>query len=230
MFTGLVQECAEVLALEHRDDGIVLSVLTVLDPRDLAAGASICCNGACLTVLNELNGTNYGAEGGAGRRVVSFFVGPTTLAKTQLATLKRGDRINLEPALRMGDPLGGHHVSGHVDGCAQVLQFAPIDSSGAWELVLLLEESWLDWVVDHGSVAVRGTSLTIASVDRPARRLSIMLIPHTLAVTNLADLKIGSRVEMEFDMQIKALVQTAKRILPHLLKQSQVMPAGQSHA
>jgi riboflavin synthase len=151
------------------------------------------------------------------------------MAKTQLATLKRYDRINMEPALRMGDPVGGHHVSGHVDGCAQVRKFAPMESTGAWELVLLLEESWLDWVVEHGSVAVRGTSLTIASVDRQARQLSIMLIPHTLAVTNLPNIKVGSLVEIEFDMQIKALVQTAKRILPQLVKYTQAMPAGQSH-
>jgi riboflavin synthase len=129
----------------------------------------------------------------------------------------------------VGDSLGGHHVSGHVDGCAQVLKFAVMEDGAAWELVLLLEDSWMDWVVEHGSVAVRGTSLTVAAVDRQARTLSIMLIPHTLAATNLVDLKVGSRVEIEFDMQIKALVQTARRILPDLMRQALTKLPGQSY-
>ena len=238
MFTGLVQDCAKVVALEQRPDGLLLKLITSLEPRDLAVGASVCCNGVCLTVLESrlpesedlagqvMSGDSIHSDK---FRVASFFVGPTTAAKTQLARLRRDDRVNLEPSLRVGDSLGGHHVSGHVDGCAQVLKFDVMEDGAAWELLLLLDDSWMDWIVEHGSVAVRGTSLTVAAVDRQARTLSIMLIPHTLAATNLVDLKVGSRVEIEFDMQIKALVQTARRILPDLMRQARTVPPGHSH-
>lgn len=205
MFTGLVQAVGRVRTAEPADGGRRLVIEgTELDLGRIREGDSVACNGACLTVARH-----------DGHGALEFFVGPETLLKTQLGQLVPGSTVNLETALRWGDELGGHHVSGHVDGCAVVVDYSREGQTSF--LTLQLEAPWIDWVVPTGSLAVRGVSLTVASVDPVAQRVCIMLIPHTLDHTNLATLRIGEAVEVEFDLHVKAIAQTVARLLPTMV-------------
>ena len=151
-----------------------------------AVGDSVAVNGACLTVV------------GVGAAVL-FQVGPETLAKTNLGELKVGDRVNLEAALRVGDPVGGHFVSGHIDTVGHVADRIP---SGDWETVwFAFPPDFSELVVEKGSVAVDGVSLTV--VDAPPGRLSVMLIPHTVDHTTLGRKPVGAALNLEFDLLAK---------------------------
>ena len=176
MFTGLVQDCGIVGAVNQTKSGMKLTVQTKLPKEDLSIGASVACNGVCLTVTQR-------EKIDSKRSSVLFDVGPETIAKSGFALRKVGDKVNLEPALRQGDPLGGHSVLGHVDGLAQVLSFEK--SGECWNLLLKLKAQHLEWVVPQGSIAVQGVSLTIASLDQIDGTIGIMVIPHTLEKTNL---------------------------------------------
>jgi riboflavin synthase len=219
MFTGLVQQVGRVERVQPEGGGLHLEVdAKGLEPGRLSLGASIACNGACLTIAA------YAASG-----VVTFFVGPETLKKTRIGFLQVGDLVNLEPALRVGDELGGHYVLGHVDGCAEISDVQPCGE--ATMLMVRVPSDWMQWMVPRGSIAVRGTSLTIASLDDERGVVSIMLVPHTLEHTNLSLLKAGDWVEMECDIQVKTLVQTVHKILPQVvLGVSSVVQVEQAQA
>lgn len=188
MFTGLVQACGTVRTVTDAGGGRRLRVAEpVLAPK-LESGESVAVNGACLTVVSH--------EGDA----FDFEVGPETLAKTDLGALATGDRVNLERALRVGDPLGGHFVTGHVDCVGTILEEVV---TGDWLTV------WFGFpagdfdalLVGKGSVAVDGVSLTV--VDVRADRFSVMLIPHTRGHTTLGTKKPGAPVNLEFDLLAK---------------------------
>lgn len=150
-------------------------------------GESIAVNGCCLTVT-DITGCK-----------LTFQAGPETLVKTNLGLLKTGDRVNLERALRMGDPLGGHIVTGHVDAVGTVLKR---EVKGDWHTVWFECPANLDDLLVHkGSIAVDGVSLTLAEVDRS--RFSVMLIPHTLANTTLGFKTGGDTVNLEADLIAK---------------------------
>jgi riboflavin synthase len=188
MFTGLVQALAAVTRTDP--DGAGGLTLTVREPTiapTVEVGESIAVNGACLTALRPA------AE------EFSFQCGPETLAKTALGDLRPGDRVNLERALRMGDPLGGHFVSGHVDAVGRI---AAREQSGDWQTVWFDIPAALDpLLVEKGSLAIDGVSLTLVEV-RPGR-VSVMLIPHTLASTTLGFKPVGGRVHLEADLLAK---------------------------
>ena len=181
MFTGLVEEVGEVL--ERKGARLSLRARTVL--ADAQEGASIAVNGVCLTVV-ELGGDRVG-----------FDLGPETLARSALGDLDRGDRVNLERPLRLGALVGGHLVQGHVDGVGTVAELRR-DGETARLRVECQDERLLALVIPQGSVAVDGTSLTVADLDGGA--FEIMLIPHTLAQTTLGGLRAGQRVNLEMDM------------------------------
>jgi riboflavin synthase len=188
MFTGLVQALGTVKAAA--DDGHGGRRLRVAEPTlapQLAVGESVAVDGACMTVTDR----------GAG--AFEFQVGPESLARTTLGRLTPGDRVNLERALRAGDRLGGHFVTGHVDAVGRVLERTP---SGEWETV------WFDYpppfgelLVEKGSVAVDGVSLTVVNVGPD--RFSVMLIPHTREHTTLGFRRPGDGVNLEFDLLAK---------------------------
>jgi len=184
MFTGIVQEVGEVRTLEWRGADLRLVIGTrTLDPQSLAPGASVCVQGICLTVVKRLSGA-FAAD--ASRE---------TLALSTLGALAVGSPVNLEPALRAGDPLGGHFVSGHVDGIGQVADLRPDARS-----TRVVFEAPLDlarYFARKGSVTVDGVSLTVNDVD--GTRFGVNLIPHTQAVTTLGGLAIGTRVNLEID-------------------------------
>ncbi len=188
MFTGLVQALGTVD--RATDDGQGGRLLRVREPGLaplLAVGESVAVNGACLTVV---------ARAG---EAFDFRVGPETLARTTLGELSPGDRVNLERALRVGDALGGHFVTGHVDCVGRVADRVP---GGEWQTVWFeFPVEFDELLVTKGSVAVDGVSLTVADV-LPGR-LGVMLIPHTLANTTLGLKPVGAAVNLEFDLLAK---------------------------
>ena len=180
MFTGLVREIGTVRSL---DDGRLV-VETTLGGE---VGDSIAIDGVCLTVVEAGDGT------------LAFEAVPETLARSALGRLEPGGGVNLEPALRAGDALGGHIVQGHVDGVATVAAVTP-EGEGV-RMRLTAGPGLLRYVVEKGSVAVQGTSLTIAAVDDDG--FEVALIPHTLEATTLGTLEPGAPVNVEVDVLAK---------------------------
>jgi riboflavin synthase len=178
MFTGIIN----VLGKVEKRKGARLSVRAKI--KEPALGASIAINGVCLTVVatkNELH---------------DFEVGPETCGRTNLGSLKTGSPVNIETSLRLGDEIGGHFVSGHVDATAEILSFKPWDKD-FWRLRLELPKTLRPFVASKGSIAVDGISLTVTAVSR--KRFEIMLVPHTLSRTTLGVSKAGERVNLEAD-------------------------------
>ncbi len=187
MFTGLIREIGEVVSLAGGEAGVRLVIAAPEAAGAAAPGDSISVDGVCLTVV----------EVGEGQ--LGFDAVPETLARTSLQTLEPGSRVNLEPALRAGDPLGGHYVQGHVDGVGIVRSVEPEgDGRRLW---FDSDEALLRYVVEKGSVAVQGTSLTVAAVDDGG--FAVALIPHTLDATTLGSLEAGDRVNLEADVLAK---------------------------
>jgi len=201
MFTGIVQESAEVQSFEKSPSGhfYVLYVSTTLDTSLWTLGDSISNNGVCLTIVEK-------SETDSGTRL-RFDVGPETMKVTNFQNLKTGDHVHLEAALKMGDPLGGHLVSGHIDATAKV------NSVEASEDILTLgirldgaqRNLVAPYLVKKGSVAMNGVSLTINELeeDHESTTFFVTLIPHTLEITHFGKLNVGDVVNIEADIMAK---------------------------
>jgi riboflavin synthase len=189
MFTGIVTAQGEITAIERRNGLIRWTVESTYDAAGVAIGASILHAGCCLTVV-EIQGLGPAQM----RHVVEIAaesIGVTTLAHYQV-----GDRVNLERSLAIGDELGGHIVSGHVDGLGEV-QSVSADGEG-WRVTIKAPAHVAPLVAPKGSIAVDGVSLTVNEVDGDV--FGVLIIPHTWAVTSLCALKPGARVNLEADM------------------------------
>ena len=187
MFTGLVQGAAKVLTIAPRDkDG---ARLTFAHPllASAKAGDSIATNGCCLTVVDPRG------------EQASFDLLAETLRLTNLGDLRPGSVVNIEPSLLPTDRLGGHFVTGHIDGCGEILFFG--QDGADWRLDIMASDAFLRHVVRKGCVAVDGMSLTVA--DLIPNGFRIWVIPHTLEVTNLSGRKAGERVNLESDLLAK---------------------------
>ncbi len=186
MFTGLVEEVGRVRSLRTAEDAgdahLGLSAGVVLGGTRV--GDSILVNGACLTV-NEID---------AGGLV--FYTMPETLRRTALGDLSKGSPVNLERAMAAGGRLGGHIVQGHVDGVGEVLDVRPEGDAEIWTFGA--PPSVLRYAVEKGSVCIDGISLTVVSVERD--RYTVSILPHTRSHTNLGELGVGSRVNLEADV------------------------------
>jgi len=197
VFTGLIRELGTVAAIERSEAGALLRVQAEL-AGELSAGDSVAVSGVCLTVTG-LEGDGFAAD-----------VMNQTLSLTTLGDLANGDRVNLEPSLRAGAPLGGHLVQGHVDATAEV---AAAESDGlARRLRIALPAKLGRYVVEHGSIAIDGTSLTVAMAEGLA--LEVSLIPETLERTTLGELQPGDRVNVEVDQigrYVERLVQGLRK-------------------
>jgi len=185
MFTGLISDLGTVERIAPQQGGARLTLRpNSLAVDELALGESVCCSGACLTVV----------ERGAG--LVSFDAVPETLARTTLGRWRPGTRVNLERALRLSDRLGGHLVAGHVDAVGEVTTRTP-EGQGV-RLAVSLPETIAPLVAEKGSIAVDGVSLTVARASRD--RFEVALIPETLARTTLGAAAPGARVNLEADV------------------------------
>jgi len=186
MFTGLVEAMGSVRSLDKRGDGARLTLETPL-AEQLQLGESLAVNGCCLTVTDSVNGT------------VAFDLLGETLDRTNLGALAHGARVNLERALRADGRFGGHFVQGHIDTTAEVIS---AEGTGTdLNLIISLPSSGARYLIEKGSIAVNGVSLTVATLG--ADCFGLWIIPHTLQETNLGDLKSGSPVNLEYDMLAK---------------------------
>jgi len=187
MFTGLVQCLGKVCQVRDMPPGKRLMLDAPQIGADAELGASIAINGCCLTlVANDADGLHFEA-------------GPETLARTNLGRLAAGSRVNLEPSLRVGDRLGGHFVTGHVEALGRLLERR---DSGDWcTLWFGFPRELGRYMVPKGSIAVDGVSLTLVDVE--SERFSVALIPHTLAATTLGQLNVGDPVNLETDLLAK---------------------------
>jgi riboflavin synthase len=187
MFTGLVQNLARVREIRALPPGKRLVVHSPQISHDAQPGDSIAINGCCLTVI------------GREQDCLSFDAGPETLARTNLGELSEGRAVNLEPSLRVGDRLGGHFVTGHVEGIGTLVGR---DDERDWSTFWFNFPSFLGrYMVEKGSIAVDGVSLTLVNVEK--ERFSVALIPHTLKNTTLGQLGVGGRVNLETDLLAK---------------------------
>ena len=183
MFTGIIEAIGRVAAAKSAGESVALTIdAGSLDMSDVAIGDSIACNGVCLTVTSLVS------------KGFTVDVSQETIRVT--AGFGSGNAINLEKSLRLSDRLGGHLVSGHVDGVGTVTAVKPVD--GNREIMVRFPAELDRYIARKGSITINGVSLTVNAVT--ADTFSVNVIPHTLAVTNLKDLKQGDRVNLEIDL------------------------------
>ena len=195
MFTGIVEELGEIVAIEHGAESAVVRVRGPLVTQDATAGASIAVNGVCLTVV-ERDGETFSVD-----------VMAETLNRSSLGSLRAGAPVNLERAMTASARFGGHIVQGHVDGTAQILARLPGDN---WEVVQLsLPPEVSRYVVEKGSITVDGVSLTVSDITEDT--FSVSLIPTTLELTTLGHKGVGDAVNLEVDVIAKYV----ERLLTH---------------
>ena len=188
MFTGIIEEMGEVLAIESFPDGARLRIRAGALTDGARIGESLSVSGVCLTLIT-VDRNEFAAD-----------LAAETLRRTTLGTLRPGDPVNLERPLRFDDRLGGHFVQGHVDGVGMITGVKP-EGDGIW-MEIAPPLALLPYVAEKGSVAVDGISLTVAKV-LPEGRFAVALIPHTLAVTTLGRRCAGDRVNIEVDILAK---------------------------
>lgn len=196
MFTGIVTDVGEILELRQGGD-LGARIATSYDISTIDIGASISCNGVCLTVV-EL--------GDSPRNWFDVQVSAETLSKTNLDSWKIDGRVNLERALKVGDEIGGHIVSGHVDGLAEVLEVR--EEGDSTRIVLEAPADLARFIAPKGSVTLNGTSLTVNEVD--GTRFGINLIPHTKEVTIWGDVAVGDRINIEIDTLARYVARLAE--------------------
>jgi riboflavin synthase len=199
MFTGIVSAIGVIREAEQRNDLRRFVIGSPYDAATIALGASIACAGVCLTVVavepSDGGGSDFAVE-----------AGPETLALTTASGWTTGARLNLERALRIGDELGGHLVSGHVDGLAEIL--AREEFGETVRFTLEAPAPLARFIAVKGSVCLDGTSLTVNAVD--GRRFTCHLIPHTLSVTTWGDRRPGDRVNLEIDVMARYAARLAE--------------------
>ncbi len=191
MFTGIVSGVGEVIEMTSLGELSRMRIASAYDAATIALGASIANAGVCLTVV--------GVEPGNAGSTLAFDVGAETLAVTTLGRLRPGDRVNLERSLRVGDELGGHMVSGHVDGVAEIVSRRDFD--GMAHFGFRAPKDCARFIAVKGSVALDGTSLTVNAVEGEA--FEALMIPHTLAVTTWGARRAGDRVNIEVDQMAR---------------------------
>lgn len=191
MFTGIVTDVGEVLSVTPRGELRRLRIACGYEAETIALGASIACSGTCLTVVAVAREE--------GRTVFEVDAAAETLAKTTVGAWAQGTRINLERALKIGDELGGHIVTGHVDGLARILSRDDFDGMARFWIEAPHELS--RFIAQKGSVALDGVSLTVNEVEDD--RFSILLIPHTLSVTTFDGRGAGDALNLEVDMMAR---------------------------
>ena len=183
MFTGLVASCGKVESFNFKN-GKYLLALSVSNMDDVKTGDSIACNGTCLTVVNK------------NREMLTFELMPETVNRTSFSSIRKGDLINLEKALSVNSLLDGHVVQGHVDDVGIIVRFEK--TGDIYEITIKYDKKYAPYIVEKGSIAIDGISLTIISVA--SNLFKVGIIPHTFKETNLSAKKVGDKVNLEFDI------------------------------
>jgi len=184
MFTGIIEKEGKIQRLEKGR----LSLAVSWNQSELQMGESISVDGCCLTVVSAIDGE------------IEFDLSPETLERTTFSRRPAGSRVNLERALRSGGAIGGHMITGHIDTVVRIASIEP-QPDGSRKMWIATPQKYLHWVVEKGSVAIDGVSLTVNAVG--SYSFSVMLIPHTLGVTTLGERKTGDWVNVEFDLMAK---------------------------
>lgn len=200
MYTGIVHGAYTLCGLEKKPG--LSQLVMALDEHlveNLGIGASVGLNGVCMTVT-AINGYK-----------VHFDAMQETLALTTLGCLTTGDRINVERSATQGAEIGGHLLSGHVDGVAELVALERPENNCT--MTFQLPVALAKYVFKKGFIGLQGCSLTVADIDKSSARFSVCLIPETLRVTNLSDLQLGDRVNIEVDRQTQVIVDTVERVL-----------------
>ncbi|NPD17329.1 riboflavin synthase [Xinfangfangia sp. D13-10-4-6] len=196
MFTGIVTDIGEILELEQRGD-LRARIATSWPVTGIDIGASIACEGVCLTVVEK---------GDSPRNWFDVEISAESVSKTNLGGWHSGKRLNLERALKVGDELGGHIVSGHVDGVAEVVRMEPEGDS--LRVTFRAPEALAKFIAQKGSVALNGTSLTVNEVD--GRDFGVNFIPHTRKVTTWGQLAVGDQINLEVDTMARYVARLAE--------------------
>jgi riboflavin synthase len=206
MFTGLVSDVGVVVEVsDHQGSLRHIRIASSYDAASIPVGASIACSGPCLTVVavepREGAGCIFAVDAAA-----------ETLARTTVGSWREGTRVNLERSLRIGDELGGHIVSGHVDGVAEIVARDDVTGEGAWgataRFTVRMPPELARFVAEKGSVALDGTSLTVNTVEKDL--FTVFLIPHTLAVTTWGTMRAGDRLNLEVDQMARYAARLAE--------------------
>ena len=190
MFNGIIHNTGKVEKIIKGKKSLEFFIKTQLSFKKKEIGSSICCNGACLTLTNVK------------KNLISFYLSNETLRKTNFKYIKMGNIINIEKSLSFGKKISGHYVQGHSDTTGKILKILVLDKT--WLVRLKIEKSFSKFLIEKGSIAVNGVSLTISKVKK--NEFEVNIIPHTLKLTNLLKLKKNDYVNVEFDIFSKYLV------------------------
>ena len=201
MFTGLVQELGEVTHIKFGETSAIFTISAPMSAPHISKGDSVAINGVCLTAV-AVESTTFSAD-----------VMVQTLRMTTLGQLNEGSPVNVELSARLDSLMGGHIVQGHVDGVAEVIERAPGEK---WEkFVVRIPDHLGQFIVNQGSIALDGVSLTVGEIDDVSRSVTVWLIPETLAKTNLSNKKIGESVNVEVDVLAKYVQRLMSKAVNH---------------
>tara|TARA_B100000780_G_C20962935_1_gene384384 strand:+ start:158 stop:742 length:585 start_codon:yes stop_codon:yes gene_type:complete len=190
MFNGIIYKSGIVKEILYNNNSLEIVLKTNLIFRKSELGASLCCNGTCLTIT-KIN-----------KNLVSFYLSEETLNKTNFKSIKIGAIINVEKSLNYGNKISGHYVQGHTDTTGKVTNITKVNKT--WIVVFEIKKNFQKYLVEKGSIAINGVSLTISKIKK--REFEINIIPHTLKLTNLINLKKNDKVNIEFDIFSKYLL------------------------
>jgi riboflavin synthase len=189
MFNGIIYKTGKIIKISKNKNHseIVLKTNFIFKKSDI--GSSLCCNGTCLTITKTQN------------KYISFYLSKETLKRTNFGKAKIGDIINIEKSLNYGNKISGHYVQGHIDTTGTVLKVLVVDKY--WIITFKIFKNYKKFLVEKGSISINGVSLTISSIFKNTFQISV--IPHTLKLTNLIELKKNNLVNIEFDIFSKYL-------------------------
>jgi len=195
MFTGIIKNIGTIKTLTKKNNGYFLSVISNLNFTKKDIGTSISCSGVCLTLTKIKKNNN--------KNELFFYLSKHTVLTSAFKYLKSGDIINLEKSMKYGDEFAGHFVQGHVDRTIKVLNINT-DNSKSWTIFFNIPKKFRKFLIEKGSIAINGISLTIAKIF--ANKFKVVIIPHTLQNTNLLKLKKNNYVNVEIDLIAKTLL------------------------
>ena len=193
MFTGIIKNKAQFVSLKKDKSKYFLTLSTIQKFTNKDIGSSISINGICLTLIRAKLIKN--------KCQIMFYLSPETLRLSNLRFLKKKENVNIEKSLRFGDEISGHFVQGHVDDCSSISKIKI--KRGSWYINVKYKQKFKKYIIKKGSIAINGVSLTIVSVSK--NHFQLVIIPHSLKLTNLINLKKNDKVNVEFDIILKYL-------------------------